>query len=1269
MKKLTNFLITLVSVFFIALGAFGAKQVYADEEKPTPVAGVTSEDSNYFSTYQGSVFGSVRANDTTISITGMNGTGYRGGFKESYDLTSLNTTLNLKTITGSAILVLMFNNDGSQCWYTETGCGLAMDIMKRDTEGHDYLVTLFKGSAGSHNVSLDGFTGPQGSWRGDYQGIVVTAEDDNITITYTVEGDNVIITINEVSVTLDKATVFERITNPEAVYVCSGMMGHDGAGVTYVYDMSLSDAAMRNYYSENGTYGKAKAALDEYTESLQADLTNIDNVRAAMAKRDAVVLVGIKDYDLPRLQPTKTANDATLQAAMDALHMDDKSPVAVTTEVTHRLDKANDIAVEVNLFDSELTEVKVGDSVLETTNYSYDNGVLTISGKTLENMTAGTYNLTITTHGGSCVVVVTIYTGEEFTPTIVETSVEHQLGTATNVEAHIDTKGNDITKVTINETETAEYTYENGVFSLNNVYVEDLEAGTYTVTITTTDGSVSFEMILKASANPSERVPVMGEYGSDVNWYSMWQSGNFGAVRTGVTQMKVITTSNFGFRAGYRNTFDVRHLEGSLDLTELKSDAIVMVLLSSNEQKYFSEGNNCVYLEIVKVTDTQFFVAFGNPGLSSNQHAASYSEFTDGTQSSKPGFTGITINSETGEINFTMILNEDNSVTITVNSVSYTIPGAFATLSDPEHTWISLCGMTDTQTIQKYTINYMLDAQLKEYYSETGTFGVAMSKLQQLLEAIKTLKTAKQVYDAIELKDSINVKGLYSYDYNYIKGDYERACEILDRAIVENPEILSSVAASAVQAAIDAANAMKELSDADDVTGLIDTATSKINELKDNENITEEIIKGLEEKLATAVETRNSFIKTTVTAQFNEYIDSIEQITDVTTLRTVLELKSKISYKYEDIFDENEWKALVESKATADMKLSELVNYTGSDWNMGNANVIEKDGKFHVVNLGETTVYTKEKLDATDLDIEFENLTVSRNIGSWLSIGIMEKPSLFINVENETVTENKGILFLITYSDATHVTVEMYIISLMSIGFLNSKVQETLTVDITNGLNFHMGIKEVEAAGVKQNYIDVKFNDTSIQSLLNPNEFKISLGEERTGYLNISANGSSSSSMTSYTIKSINGHKLTDETLAKEHTPTPPTSTDSEKEFTMGTTSSVSYQVNTYGLDITRVVIGGATIDSKNFTYANGYLSLKNDFLKTLAKGKYKVEIHTEDGKVELSLNVKEAQTGGTGTTTDKKGCSCSGAVIVGTVMSVLTIGAASVVLLKKREY
>ncbi len=1237
-----------------------------EEAKPKPVSGVKAPDSPYFSAYQPDTFGSVRIDDTTVSVTGYNGTGKRGGFVDTYNINSFTTKVNLKKVLGSEVFVLMLNNDSSQSWYSENGCGIGMDILKKDTNEHDYIITLFIGGH-DHNISIEGFTGGQAAWRGDYKGICVNAADDVITINYAVEGDNVTITVNEVSVTLAKAVVFEKIINPESVYVCTGIMSGPDPAELYVYDISVSDAATEVYYSETGAYGAAKVALDAYTASLEADLTNIENVRASMALRDAVVLAGIKEYDLPRLQPTKEANDAILNAAMEALHMNDKAPVAETTEVSHRLDKEDAVQVTVNLFESELLSVKVDETTLETAGYEYAEGVLSIKASALADLTAGTHNIVVTTNGGSCTIILTVQTKEEFIPTIVETSVEHQLGTAADITVHVDTKGNAIETVTVDGQATTEFAYANGVLTINNVYVEDLEAGTYTVVVTTADGEVSFEMILNAAANPSDREPVMGEYGNDVNWYSLWQSGSFGAVRTGDLEMKLVMTSNFGFRGGYRNTFDATNFEGSFDLSEFGNNAILMAVFTSLEQKYFSETNNAVYLEIVKMNETTFFVAFGNPTLSSDKHAASYPGFADGTSSDKPGFSGITVTSDTGEVNFKLVLNEDKSVTITVNNVVYTIANAFDVLPDPTNVYLQFAGMTDTQTIQKVTVNYMLDAKLKEYYSETGAFGIAKAKLVELLNAIKTLNTADEVYAAIELKDSIDVKGLYAHDYNYIKADYERACEILDRAIVENPEILTSVARTAIDAAVKAANDMTSLADEADVLELITIATDRINALKGNENISADVIAELETTLAGATTTRETKIKEYVTAQFNEYVDSVENIVDVETMKTSIQLKNQISYQYEELFTEDEWNTLVANKASADMKLAELVSYSGTDWTVDSnyINVLEKDGEFHIVNLGSTMVYNKEVLDATNLDIELTNLILSTNVGSWLSFGIMEKPELFVNAEDETVQDNKGLVFLMTYSDPTHITVELYIITLMSGGFLGSKIQETIVVDITNGLKFHMGIKEVTISGVTGNYIDIRFNDTELTSLINPAQFQISLGQEQAGYLNISASGSTSTSPISYTIKSINGHKLTDETLVKEHVPTPPTSTESSKEFVMGTTATVSYPVNTYGLEITKVIVGGAQIKSTDYTFANNYLAFKNAFLKTLEKGTYKIEVHTEDGKVELTLVVKAA-------TTDKpaeKGCSCSGAVLVTAMASIVTIAAASIVLLKKREY
>lgn len=1239
------------------------------EAKPKPVQGVVAEDSNYYSLWQSSNFGSVRLDDTTVGVVGVYGTGQRGGFTETYDLGSLQTSFNLKSIVGSQIFVVMFNNSESQLWYTEDGCGLGMDIYKKETTGHDYLITLFKGGSGaSHNISIEGFEGGQPSWRGDYQGIVVTASDDIINISFAVEGENVVITINEVVVTMSKAAVFEKINNVESVYVATGIMGTSAEGA-YECEISISDAATRTYYSPEGTYGKAKAALDAYSASLEADLTVEENVRAAMALRDAVVLVGIKAHDLPRLQPTKEANDAVLALAMENLHMNDKAPVAETVEVDYRLDKGTNIEVVVDLFESELKSVTIGEIVLEESKYEYVEGKLVVNASALVELTAGTYNLVITTNGGSCTVVVTVYTGEEFVPTIVEESVEHQLGTAADVVVHIDTKGNEITSVSVNGEETTEFTYNDGVFTLNNVYVEELEAGAYTVVVTTADGQVQFEMALNAAANPSDREPVMGEYGSDVNFYSRFQSSAFGAVRTGDTSMKVLMSSAFGYRGGFRNTFDVTNLEGSLDLSEFGTNAIVMVLLTTVEQKYFSESDNSVYLEIVKMTDTTFFVAFGNPSLSQHKHATSYPEFTDGTSSDKPGFTGITVTSETAEINFKMVLNEDKSVTVTVNGAQFNIPNAFSVLPDPKEVYISLAGMTDTMTIQKFTVNYLYDAALKEYYSETGAFGVAKAKLTELLEAIKSLKTAAEVYSAVELKDSIDVRSLYDYDYNYIKADYERACTILDKAIVENPAILIEVATKAVNTAVEAANAMIDLTTASLVQELIDEATARINGLKGNEEISEQTVAQLESTLAGAISTRESKIKEYVTNQFNEYVNSVGAISDVESMRTAIYLKGQISTQYESVFTEEEWNTLIANKAEADMKLAELVNYSGTDWTVENSNIniLEKDGEFHIVNLGGLVAYNKEKLDITNLDVELTNVSVSKNIGSWLSIGIMEKPELFVNSEDEKAQENKGFVFLMTYSDPTHITVELYIITLMSAGFLASNIQETMVVDISNGLNFHIGTKEVTTAGVTANYIDVRFNDTEMQSLINPAQFQISLGQDKMGYLNISTSGGSSDSPFTYTIKSVNGHKLTDETLAKEYVPTPPTSTETSKEFTMGTTSAVAYPVNTYGLPVIKVVVGGAEIASSNYTYANNYLSFKNAFLSSLEKGTYKVSVETKDGKVELTLIVKEAPK--EPTEPSNKGCSCSSGAIVAAIASVVTVAAASAVLLKKREY
>lgn len=1263
MKKLTSFLITLVSVLLLTIVIVGTKNVNADEDvKPTAVVGTNSADSDFYSQWQPTHYGSTRIDDTTTKIAAVTAWGARGVFKTKYDLTSFTATIDLKDIPGNTIVMLAFANNGQDAnpYPAADNSGITMDILKKDTNEHKYLVTF---ANPGHNISVDGFTGGDDAFRNDYTGIFVSPDNDKVTISFADDGENIKVTVNTVTVTLAKSVAFKNISKPTEATVILGAFNGSGSAETINYEISLSDAATREYYSETGTYGKAKAALAAYTESLNADLTVFENVQNAVTKRDAVVLTGIRDYDLPRLQPTKAANDEVLAAALLKFAF----PETTTSQVTYRKDKENSVEINVDLKEQAISEIKVNEKAIESGNYSVNEGVLTITSKGFEDLDAGTYDITITTAGGSCTTKVVVYEGTEFIPTITETSVTHQLDTPSNVEVSLDTKDIEISSVKLGDEEVSDYTYSNGTFTLKNAYLETLDAGTYTVKVSTIEGEVSFELTITEPADIKDRVPVLGEYGNDTNIYSEYQSGSFGVVRTGLTEMKIITTSSFGFRAGYRNTFDVTNLEGSLNLKDVTNGAIIMVLLGSNNQTYFSEGAGHVYLEIVKMTDNQFFIAFGNPTLSGDKHAASYPDFNDGTQSDKPGFSGITVTSETSEVTFKMVLNADKSVTITVNNATYTIADAFSVLSDPKNTYISFCGMTDTTTNQKYTINYMYDAKLKEYYSENGTFGSAVKNVASLLEAVKTLETSEQVYAAITLKDEIDINALYSHDYNFIKRDYEKAVSILDKAIDANPEILLEVAEKAVEKAQEAANAMASISDDANVMSLIEAAKTRIDSLKETESIDKDEIEKLEQSLNEVKAIRTTFIKTTVAQQFTDYIDSIDKITDVETMKTSIVLRDTIALNYEELFESDEWTSLTTSKAEADVKLGNIINYTGTAWEIkkGSSNIFEKDGLFHVLSSNSVNVYTREKLDASNFDIELTNVTISSNTGSWFSIGIMEQKDLFINVEDEGVQENKGILFLITYADKTHVSIQMYTITLMSGGFLTSNVQETITVDITDGLSMHLGTKEVTVAGVTANYMDVRFNNVEFTSLLSPKTFDISLGNERKGYLNISTSGTSGSSMTTYTIKSINGHKLTDETYEKEYVPTPPTSTDTSKEFTMKTTSSVSYALNTYGLDITSVTVNGKALEAKNYTYANNYLALKNDYLTTLEKGTYKIEVSTADGKVELTLVVNAAPAS---STSNKKGCGCSSAVLVSAMAALVTTCAGAMLLLKKRE-
>ena len=59
------------------------------------------------------------------------------------------------------------------------------------------------------------------------------------------------------------------------------------------------------------------------------------------------------------------------------------------------------LAITVDLFGRDITEVKVNSFVLKSNEYTYNNGELVIAAAVLEELSVNTHTVTITTTGGS----------------------------------------------------------------------------------------------------------------------------------------------------------------------------------------------------------------------------------------------------------------------------------------------------------------------------------------------------------------------------------------------------------------------------------------------------------------------------------------------------------------------------------------------------------------------------------------------------------------------------------------------------------------------------------------------------------------------------------------------------------------------------------------------------------------------------------------------------------------------------------------------------
>ena len=1254
MKKITSFLLALglMLVAMISVVNVNAAEV-----------GTKSDDSPYFSLWQGGSFGVDRLNETKVEITHPAGWGQRGGFVDSYDLTTLDITVdmsNVKQMAGVPVALLFLNPNFADQGYIGAGM-LTMDILPQAADQGNYLVTY--SLSGSHNVSAEGFSHGT-SFHPDYSGALVETTDDLVNIKFSYQDGNVIVNLNGIELTVPSG--FSVFTDPTNVQVLTTAFNGTG-NVTYTVE--ITDAARRAYYGESGEYGVAKALLTQYTEALTADLTVEANVLAAKAIRDQINLSNIKEYDLVNLQPIKTANDEVLQAALDALGTEDKTPICEDNNKTYRLDKAGDLQISIDTLGLEVSAITVAGSPLPVELYSYAEGVLTIKEACFTGIPAGDYVAVVSTSGGSVNVNVKVYTGEEFKPSTTTTNVEYSQFSSSNVSFDLDTKGNEISSVKLNDQEI-EYFYADSILTIEGTSLDGVAPGTYAISVETVEGSVSVELVITGKVNPADRVAELGVYGSDTNWWSRWQGGSHGAVRTGDTSYQIITTTGWGQRGGFLTTLDITNLHASLDFSAVGDDTTFMILFSTADNTYAGEGQTKLIIELLKISDTSFFVVLGNKPTA-GEHCVSVDGFSDGSTSDKPGYSGITIEAEAGVVNFSIVKTAEGLCSATFNGENYVVDGIYNSVTDT-NMYISIGAFkgSGAAVVYSYDINYFYDAATKEYY-ETGVYATTKALINQFVEATADLSTSELINAAIEIRESINLEALAEIDANFIKGEYLVASAKLDKTIAENPEILTSVVENAITKANEAINSIVEVANIKNAESLVSSAKEKLAELKDKYDLAEEVILALDEKVNALDTNLTGKVVEVITAEYQSFIDSVNSVTS-DTIVSVLESRTKLTDYYSSYFEESAWEALHTAYLTASIALDEKVSFTNEDWavNGSGIKVFEEEDEYTVLHDGGNLVYTKEKLPGNNFSITFNVSKFSTNTGAWLSIGLMEKPDQFIIAESQEVTQNKGILFLITKVDNETLSVQMYIITLMSAGFLTSVITETISIPTNQDVTLSLGVKEVTVAGVTGEYMDIKFNETSFSSLIPATEYTISLGKDPKGHLVIATNGTSADNAIAYEIKDINGSKPNASSLVPQEKLTPPTTSETSKSYQLGTTGKVAYTISNYGKGLISVKVGNKVLNENEYSYENNTLILKNSTLETLTAGTYDVELTTTDGSVTVKLVVNAAASTPEipGDDTPSGGCACNSGSIIIALSTMLTVSALAFVVLKKRN-
>lgn len=730
-----------------------------------------------------------------------------------------------------------------------------------------------------------------------------------------------------------------------------------------------------------------------------------------------------------------------------------------------------------------------------------------------------------------------------------------------------------------------------------------------------------------------ENQPEIGVEDPASDYYSHWQSDAFGGKRLDDTKVVMALTSGFGLRSGFRTPYNATDFEMALDLTYVDPGVVVTTFFGA--QGGYISGNGAVLsMDILKHTSEphKYLVAIQ---AGSGVHHVGFNELVDPEQGNweDSAWVGYHVVAEDDVVKISLLDQGENSL-VTINGREFTIASSslYKDFTDKESTYFSIGAMNLDGTIQTVVSNYVFDAYRREYYSTEGAYSKFKSNLTALEAALELdLTVAENVTAAQNIRDLMDESVLYPFDQLYLSPRYEAAFTKLNDAITA---LGGDIVIAAFQKELEkfevAAENINDFTSAKSALTLKDSTNQKLAAIVEEELNEEQLatLTSLKARFTTALELVDSNILTLVKNQVTDFESAVADLSTIDKVNAALVAKSNISNELINLLGVEE-KTDVESRvATANNTFIEKTATINDGWKMNEKTyAVVNENKIGVTFIGDALksdnglFYTKEKFDVRNFEMSFDFKGLTNVAGSWFSFGIMEKPEIFINAEDASVQDNKGLFFLIINQGNGTAKVEVYQMSLYSNRFFDAIKIETLTIDLTKTVDVELGTEVKIVSGVSEEYMMISIGGKKMVSdLITTRAMKTSLADYQ-GYLYLAGQGGSSTKPNTIEILSINSKEPTAETLFSKYLATPSTSTTTV-EYQLESNEDVKVNFDARGLEITKVTIDDVALAANDYTFENLTITIKASKLDQLSEGKKNLVVETEGGSVTVELSI-----------------------------------------------